>query len=83
MARHACGTACERVSPRQCADGVLLAGFQRIQHASLPFLCDLPVLLPSGAVYRSAANNDTEAADLLMVLRTVFSTVVLRVLASL
>jgi len=27
---------------------------------------DLPVLLPSGAVHRSAANNDTEAADLLM-----------------
>ena len=66
MARHACGTACERVTPRQCADGVRLAGFQRIQHASLPFLCDLPVLLPSGAVHRSAANNDTEAADLLM-----------------
>ena len=27
---------------------------------------DLPVLLPSGAVYRSAANDASEAADLLM-----------------
>ena len=27
---------------------------------------DLPVLLPSGAVYRSAANDDNEAAELLM-----------------